>query len=267
MEGASEVEVKSDSKVVKKDKPCSFYGTPRGCVKGELCDFQHVNSPTTTSTNKPVNNRICNFYMTPQGCVKGVSCDFLHPRPTDAGLFPSFGPIDPRLALQASMGVGPGPQAGKKEKACDFFNTPRGCVKGDACDFTHVRAGGVAQNPYALSNFPGYPGFPTGALGAQFGLPAFGALPGIAAGRGRGLTKPKKCDFFQTPKGCVKGAQCDFIHTKSRPCEFFSTARGCRKGDLCDFQHVAKDGETTESVDTTGKTKTSHTGGNRFAPY
>jgi len=223
-----------------------------------------------------VNNRICNFYMTPQGCVKGVSCDFLHPRPT-TGMFGGLeAAIDPRFATGGALsGVsGGGP---KKDKACDFFNTPRGCVKGDSCDFTHARGASALQspfapNPYALAlGFGGLSGFPGG-----LGNPALGALgfqglgvPPLAGGRGRGGLKPKKCDFFSTPKGCVKGDQCDFIHTKNRPCEFYSQTRGCRKGDLCDFQHVPKDGEasTETSGETTGKTKTSHTSGNRYQPY
>ena len=78
--------------VVKKPKVCAYYGTERGCVKGDSCDHIHVNS-------KP-----CDFFLSERGCKKGEYwCDTqtthshripLHWRPPHLPsphlLFPSF---------------------------------------------------------------------------------------------------------------------------------------------------------------------------------
>eukprot|EP00457_Paulinella_chromatophora_P011985 gb/GEZN01012155.1/.p1 GENE.gb/GEZN01012155.1/~~gb/GEZN01012155.1/.p1 ORF type:complete len:141 (+),score=9.98 gb/GEZN01012155.1/:186-608(+) len=53
----------------KKPKPCEFFPTERGCVKGDACDFIHRKA-------KP-----CSYFGQPRGCAKGDYCDFQH----DAG--------------------------------------------------------------------------------------------------------------------------------------------------------------------------------------
>lgn len=51
---------------IKKAKPCQFFGTEKGCVKGDLCNFVHRSA-------KP-----CEFFKTEKGCKKGDLCDFTH---------------------------------------------------------------------------------------------------------------------------------------------------------------------------------------------
>jgi len=249
----------------KKDKPCSFYLTARGCIKGDSCDFQHI-AAGGSDTKKPVKNRICDFYMTPQGCVKGIHCDFLHPHP-GAALFGA----DPTAFSQLTgfPSVSTGTNTTKNEKLCSFFMTPRGCVKGDECDFSHARPGASPSfpNPYLPSNSNPY-----AALGYGFDPTMLGlmnpALASLVGGKLKKPTKQKICDFHKTERGCVKGDSCDFIHTKDRVCDFFNTARGCRKGMLCDFQHPSKDsGEQVENPSSPGKTKSSRDTGKRYAPY
>jgi hypothetical protein len=238
----------------KKEKICDFYLTPRGCMKGEKCDFQHPLSPAGTQTNRicdffltargcrkgdqcdflhpqpkqPVKDKVCTYYMTPQGCIKGLNCDFLHPRPGMFGDIPN--------AAGASGGAA-------ARKPCDFFLSPRGCIKGDQCDFAHIR--------------PGAAGFPAG-FGAPVASFPFAAAALLAAGRGqRRALRPKVCDFHNTARGCVKGDACDFIHQKNKVCDFYLKPQGCRKGALCDFLHPSKDGEAAKPEDdkSSGKAK------------
>ena len=65
--------------------------------------------------------------------------------------------------------------------------------------------------------------------------------PSLSAAR-----RDKVCDYYLLERGCVKGADCDFIHPKapdgsatSKLCDFFyKPGRGCTKGDQCDHLHI-----------------------------
>jgi hypothetical protein len=248
----------------KKDKICDFYLTPRGCMKGDKCDFQHPLSPAGTLTNRVcdfyltprgcrkgeqcdflhpqpkqgVKDKVCTYYMTPQGCIKGLNCDFLHPRPgmftdvpggTPGASSSSSSTIPPDLAA-LGVGVGVGAGRGVRSKPCDFFLSPRGCIKGDQCDFSHVRPG--------AGGFPGGGGMGSGwmtTIVSESGFPT--PLPLSFSAFLPAKKKPlraKLCDFFNTARGCVKGDACDFIHQK-------------QKGALCDFLHPPKEGEAAAS--------------------
>jgi len=284
----------SDDK--KKEKICDFYLTPRGCIKGEKCDFQHPLSPAGSQTNRvcdfyltprgcrkgdqcdflhpqpkqPVKDKVCTYYMTPQGCIKGLNCDFLHPRPGMFGDVPGMSALPGLQGMgglpgggQVAGGVAPAAGGGGgggrgTRKPCDFFLSPRGCVKGEQCDFPHIRPGASFPDAAALGGFPGLSPFP------------FGMLPQVGGG-GRGAKKalrPKLCEFVNTPRGCVKGDACDFIHQKNKVCDYYLKPQGCRKGALCDFLHPAKDGEAPrpEEDKGSGKIKTQKAG-SRFQPY
>jgi len=230
----------------KKEKICDFYLTPRGCMKGEKCDFQHPLSPAGTQTN-----RICDFYLTPRGCRKGDQCDFLHPQPKQ--------PV--------------------KDKVCTYYMTPQGCIKGLNCDFLHPRPGMFGDIPGGMpgGQNAGIPaelaalGVGGGGRGGQFGAPVpfpFAFMPQAGRGQKKPL-RPKVCDFHGTARGCVKGDACEFIHQKNKVCAFFLQPQGCRKGNLCDFLHQGKDGEAPKPEDDKGvggKVKTPRTS-TRFQPY
>jgi hypothetical protein len=232
----------------KKEKICDFYLTPRGCMKGEKCDFQHPLSPAGTQTN-----RICDFYLTPRGCRKGDQCDFLHPQPKQ--------PV--------------------KDKVCTYYMTPQGCIKGLNCDFLHPRPGMFGDIPGAIPGAPnsGIPadlaalgvGAGVGGRGGGYGAPVpfpFAFMPQAGRGQKKPL-RPKVCDFHGTARGCVKGDACEFIHQKNKICDFFLKPQGCRKGNLCDFLHQAKDGEAPKPEDDKnggGKIKTARAS-SRFQPY
>jgi hypothetical protein len=299
----------------KKDKICDFYLTPRGCMKGDKCDFQHPLSPAGTLTNRVcdfyltprgcrkgdqcdflhpqpkqgVKDKVCTYYMTPQGCIKGLNCDFLHPRPgmfTDLpGATPdSSSPSSAIPADLAALGVGIGAGRGVRSKPCDFFLSPRGCIKGDQCDFSHARPG--------AGGFPGGGGAGSGwmtTIVSESGYPT--PLPLSFSAFLPAKKKPlraKLCDFFNTARGCVKGDACDFIHQKQKVCDFYLKPQGCRKGALCDFLHPPKEGEAAAAPATPsaspsvspsaapaskaeedksgGKVKSAKPG-SRFAPY
>jgi len=224
----------------KKDKVCAFYLTPRGCIKGDKCDFQHPDAGVAVTTPQP---KVCDFYLTSRGCRKGDQCDFLHP--------------------QARPPV--------KNKVCTFYMTPQGCIKGLNCDFLHPRPGvygdmgGMDPSAGLAGQLPeGFEAwaqlYPELAMQyqAQLAAAGVGGFPGVGvggfptggAGVGVPKKKPKLCEFFKTPRGCVKGDTCDFIHQKDKVCDFFSKPGGCRKGELCDFQHPgAKEGEAAGGLD------------------
>jgi len=237
---------------------CDFYITPRGCIKGDSCDFMHPVAPNGTVTT-----RTCDFFKSPRGCAKNKDCDFLH----IDGLRPSA--VQPGGMGMMGMGGGMGGGGGGMvapagQKICSFFNSPRGCIKGAECDFYHPPAGQQQQQQ-------------------QQGMPMDGGMMG-GQGSGRGQGKP--CDYFFSARGCVKGNECDFSHVnpamqaggfgapqmygqqmqgmmpmmgqqrpgmdmmgrptfgagavekKPQKCDFFSSERGCIKGELCDFIHT-----------------------------
>ena len=79
-------------------RTCKFFGTPRGCDKGNACAFSHVDlsSASAKSTTahhadqaagKTATPAPCKYFSTPNGCRNGINCVFLHgkgPRSTVA---------------------------------------------------------------------------------------------------------------------------------------------------------------------------------------
>jgi len=122
-----------------------FFLSPRGCIKGDQCDFSHVRpgaggfpggggmgsgwmttivsesgfptplplsfSSFLPAKKKPLRAKLCDFFNTARGCVKGDACDFIH----------------------------------QKQKVCDFYLKPQGCRKGALCDFLHPPKEGEAD--------------------------------------------------------------------------------------------------------------------------
>lgn len=253
-------------------KVCAFYLSPRGCIKGDSCDFNHPNAPDGSVTSK-----VCDFFKSAKGCTKGDECNFLHPE----------GHVNAR------------PGFGGGQKVCQFFATPRGCIKGDACDFAHpnlsakpctffLSARGCVKgndcdfshaHPSMMPGFPGagvpspfdafasagmgYPGMGPQGLDfgrgmPQMGMPQMRGQPGVPPHLAH--KRPQICQYHNTERGCVKGAQCDFVHQREKVCDFWNTERGCRKGKYCDFQHPPKDEAMPGK---TAKETTNH----RFSPY
>jgi len=202
---------------LKTDKLCDFYLSPKGCVKGEDCDFVHPRAPNGTITN-----RICDFFLKPgRGCREGDRCGFVHPQ-----------------------------RANVKEKICDFFLSAAGCKRGFNCDYAHPPhlAGSAAAmmggapaavapspynpyNPYAPAPLPvSVPRAPAPSYGVDLygrplslpaGLSPLSAGPAVPAVRAPVSARlpPRKtgdrpCTYFNTPRGCLKGAACDFAHVK-----------------------------------------------------
>jgi len=126
-------------------------------------------------------------------------------------------------------------------------------------------------------SFTAGPGFAQAGYVSQvgsygYGTPGFGMYPANFGGQmpmgfsvptgpmGRPRRPPtegsnKVCSFFNTDKGCAKGASCDFLHEpvkkRARPCQFFASPEGCKKGKCCDFLHssdaLAQDQEASSS--------------------
>lgn len=246
------------------NKVCEYFQKPRGCIKGDTCDFLHPNLPASRMAQmsqmgqqgKPV----CNFFNSPRGCVKGDKCDFMHPSPYGAQGMGVMG------MGMGGMGGGMGGGRGGNDmpKICEFFMTPRGCAKGNSCDFAHLNPAAMqAQQMYGGGNPM------AGGMGG-FGAPQQGA-PGRMAvtpmgpvNRAGKLMRDKVCEFFSSERGCIKGEMCEFIHQKQKPCEFYATSRGCRKGKFCDFVHEGPGGEDLGA----GKiAKPSAAATTRYAPY
>jgi hypothetical protein len=51
------------------------------------------------------------------------------------------------------------------------------------------------------------------------------------------IDRSRICKFFNARRGCLKGADCDFVHEKFT-CAFFMSEGGCSFGDNCSYSHV-----------------------------
>lgn len=58
----------ADFSSMKKNTPCRFFGTKKGCPNGENCQFSH----------QKMKNRRCRFFNSPQGCPYSLNCTFTH---------------------------------------------------------------------------------------------------------------------------------------------------------------------------------------------
>lgn len=123
---------------------CEYYLTPNGCNKGAACSFLH---PTGKAAQEVLNNKgslinsngtipgkknqRCDFYMSRSGCHRGDACPFIHDKraPISSSSYP----------LSTSSSSISRAQSLRKPKICSFYNTERGCVKGDHCVFLHVK--------------------------------------------------------------------------------------------------------------------------------
>jgi hypothetical protein len=228
-------------------KLCDFFASSRGCNKGQECDFLHVEGKSKAQSTMgfgggmAMGQSVCKFFQMAQGCKKGAGCEFLHPAQPMMGM--GMGGMG--YGAPPMMGAPGGPGGGKKQ--CTFFFTARGCVKGESCDFSHT-----AEQPQQMFGAPA----PQMYGGMGMGMPH--QMPG------QPVKKPQKCDFFGTERGCIKGEMCDFIHTKEKVCDFFLAERGCRKGKFCDFQHP--EGGAAEGAEGAGETS-SRPKAKRYAPY
>ncbi|DBA65773.1 TPA: hypothetical protein ACH3X2_002813 [Trebouxia sp. C0005] len=111
------------------------------------------------------------------------------------------------------------PSAAKPSSAlCKYFNTLKGCGRGNSCGFKHViyEAADAAPGEYrpADSGPPPRRGEPSGrGRGRAFrdGAPHPGRGGGSHS-EGPSWQQSRKCAFFNTPKGCDKGDKCRFAH-------------------------------------------------------
>jgi len=148
-------------------KVCNFFNSPRGCIKGAECDFYHPAQGAGQMQQQPGmdaggmvggsgrgQGKPCDYFFSARGCVKGNECDFSHVNPAMAGGFGTpqmYGGQQMQGMMPGMMGGRPGMDmmgrpggfgAGpveKKPQKCDFFNTERGCIKGEMCDFIHTK--------------------------------------------------------------------------------------------------------------------------------
>jgi len=207
-------------------KVCDFFLTPRGCAKGNQCDFAHVNPHTSTDP----------YSMYSMGGMGGMGAmGGYHNVMTGRGMFP--GMVNPMMGGGRGGGT---PQFGigrggvlvpKRPKACEFFNTERGCIKGERCDFIHTKD--KVCDFYFTD---------------------------------RGCRKGKFCDFKHPEKDDDESTGEDGrpkkVFKTDKVCAFYLGDRGCRKGKLCDFQHP--DGGTTTEDEREKDTKKEST---RYKPY
>jgi len=185
---------------------CDYFVSPRGCVKGDRCDFLHVAGikEQTDLAADADGKKLCDFYMTERGCVKEDRCDFLHP-----------------IAPNGSV----------TRRVCEYFGTRRGCAKEKRCDFLHLncvknRSPATTQSTAsAYSPYPEYPshGAPAPAYGDPYGGAPYGAPSSMGSGGVPGMRpamqttaqttgNTRVCSFYQEPRGCAKQERCDFVH-------------------------------------------------------
>lgn len=161
-------------------KYCDFYLTPSGCAESKKCKFLHPRAMPSKAnlrgvgmatgiqlTGRPLNrdNKFCHFFNSPSGCKNGDACKYEH---SQAEVKPQrqfrstrgAAPHNPKTSGSRGLSIHPfikRPQTcqffnsekgcvkgelcnfvHRSEKACEFFNSERGCKKGDLCDFTHT---------------------------------------------------------------------------------------------------------------------------------
>lgn len=188
-----------------KQKPCQYFLQPRGCLKGEGCDYSH--SPSASSSSRSSRR------------------DF------DFAQFPAVAPFAAANLPNSA-------------KPCSFYNSARGCVKDD-CEFAHTpnpMAAYMAQmganlppgqaNPLLMLMSTLLPAMTSMMNGQMPPMAGTGGVPPSMIGK-----KPKLCDFFTSSGSCRKGDTCEYIHQKNKVCEYFTSSKGCKKGKLCDFIH------------------------------
>lgn len=136
---------------------CKFFNSANGCKKGASCEFSHpmgggmgmgmgMGMPPMPGMGRPAPGaKQCDYFFTARGCVKGDSCDFSHgPQTQQPPMFGGMPMYGQQGGYPGGPGVIPGGRPGfggiqKKQQKCDFFGTERGCIKGDMCDFIHVK--------------------------------------------------------------------------------------------------------------------------------
>jgi len=250
---------------------CQYFNQPRGCIKGDRCEFQHTTLKPGQAPPIVVKDKICEYFLKPRGCNKGKDCDFKHPD------------LEENEKWTLRMQLAP------KSIPCQFFGTSRGCIKGDTCDFLHSTGVGALGSESAGTDLPRickYFGTPEGCftgMDCEFAhitqeMLALSSLSGFSGSsvimtsagpvnKMGVLLQPTKCEFFLSPGGCPKQAMCEFVHQKQKPCEYLLSARGCRKGPYCDFLHTDASGNPL-TADGTGAGKMAKpTTSNRYAPY
>ncbi|KAI8873571.1 hypothetical protein GQ42DRAFT_160478 [Ramicandelaber brevisporus] len=94
--------------------PCRFYGTAKGCAKGDSCPFMHVDSAAATASSAPATVPV-------------------PPKPHTAA---STQQPTATLATQQQQQQQQ-PSSLPKKRQCRFFNTPGGCKRGDECPYAH----------------------------------------------------------------------------------------------------------------------------------
>jgi len=262
---------------LKGGKLCQYFNQPRGCIKGDRCEYHHTVLQPGQALPVVVKDKICEYYLKPRGCNKGKDCDFKHPDLEEnekwtlrMQLAPKSIPCQfygsARGCIKGdtcdflhsnginALGGGSGPVTDfSLPRLCKYFTTPEGCFSGMDCDFAHI-----TQEMQALSNLTGYA--PTG--GSSVTMTAAGPVNKMGV-----LLQPTKCEFFLSPGGCPKQAMCEFVHQKQKPCEYLMSARGCRKGPYCDFLHTDANGNPL-GPETSGAGKISRpTMSSRYNPY
>jgi len=122
-------------------RPCTFYGTPRGCKRGSSCTFLHnepsggggtTSSPSAATTGPsatgPVPNGVCRNYWTSGNCTWGSKCKYQHRRPGE-----------PQVASNGDA-IPPAPY-----NTCRLYWTSGSCRNGLACKFNHIQFGQTSE--------------------------------------------------------------------------------------------------------------------------
>ena len=129
-------------------------------------------------------------------------------------------------------------------RVCDFYQSARGCVKSERCDFIHAAGAAAAPQAQAVMD-------PYGAQAATGANANYAALAAATASYGsyQYPVQQQAAYGYYAPDGSVvpaaQGYTMPAAYTPTasgagnKVCSFYGTARGCRKGTRCDFVHPA----------------------------
>ena len=195
--------------------------------------------------NNKISENICKFYKKQgQECYKGEKCPDLHLKRTFVKEEKNF-PETSQNHFPSSKGNLKDPldkeeaANNKKKKKCMYFNTGRGCVYRDSCQFMHIQnettSRSESENLDTIDNKK--------------------QLESENHNKSQN-NKIRICRFFKSGKGCRWGSKCNNLHEE----EYNQINRDMSQLSLGDVNHRKLEGSDTaiEDCDSQQKTSLSH---------
>jgi len=245
-----------EMKISDKGKICKFFITSTGCFEGENCPNKHVEVCKQEDCkgeiekchylHVKVTEEICRFFHTKKGCRNGLNCPDLHKKAEEI-----FNDSKEYALKQTEVTVENTNKMSPDEKRinCKFFNTKKGCFKGEKCPNVHEKC---ITNPSSQErdNLQ-----ETNVIAENSGERS----PGEKTAAEKSDSKSKE-DNNGLQAATIVSSENSKEKEKKIPdekkiCRFINTHRGCIKGDNCPYIHVEKKSDVQHSTPFENKTE------------